>query len=117
MHRIPEKGSCIMHQSIVTTAPPGPGNSGDFDFWSSQSQVKSPPCSDKRLVKSPLNAPAPRDVLISPLFLARKQDHHIPSALRGHREGKNTAHFPRYHGDSPGPGGAVVAIDWCIIDR
>ena len=46
-----------MHQSIVTTAPPGPGNSGDFDFRSSQSQVKSPPCGDKMLVKSPPNAP------------------------------------------------------------
>ena len=46
-----------MHQSIVTTATPGPGNSGDFR--SSQSQVKSPPCGDKRLVNSPPNAQHP----------------------------------------------------------
>ena len=53
-----------MHQSIVTTAPPlGPGNSGDFDFRSSQSRVQSPPCGDTRLVKSPQIAPAtPGDI-------------------------------------------------------
>ena len=44
-----------------------------------------------------------------------KQNHRISPALRGHLEGQNTAHFPRYHRYSPGPWGAVVAIDWCII--
>ena len=104
-----------MHQSIVTTVPPGPGNSRNFDFRSSQSQVKSPPCGDKRLVNSPPKAPAPRYIPISPLYLARKQNHRIHPALRGNREGKNTAHFPRFNRYSPGPGGAVVSIDWCII--
>ena len=32
--------------------PPGPGNSGDFEFRSSQSRVESPPWEDTRLVKS-----------------------------------------------------------------
>jgi hypothetical protein len=95
--------------------PPGPGNSGDFR--SSHSQVKSLSCGNKRLVNSPPNAPpAPRYIPISKLSLAPKQNHRIHSALRGHREGKNKAHFPRYNRYSPGPGGggAVVSIDWCI---
>ena len=33
-----------------------------------------------------------------------KQNHRISLGMRGHLEGQNKAHFPRYHRYSPGPG-------------
>ena len=61
-----------MHQSIVTTAPPGPGNSGDFNFWSSKPPVKSPPCGDIWLVKSLPNSPAPHYMAVFPAIFGAK---------------------------------------------
>ena len=48
----------FMHQSVVTTAP-APGNSGDFDFLSSKTQLpKTQHCGDSQLVKPPPCSPA-----------------------------------------------------------
>ena len=103
-----------MHQSIVTTAPPGPGNSRDFDFWSSQSQVKSPLCGDKRLLNSPLNAPAPRYIPISPLILgAKTKPPHLPRTAGPLGRLKHGT-FPPLSPVLPRTRGVVVSIDWCI---
>ena len=37
---------CIMHQSFVTTAPMGPGNSRDFDFSLCKAWIYAMQCGD-----------------------------------------------------------------------
>ena len=37
--------------TICNHGPPAPGNSEEFDFWSSKSPLKTPPCGDCSLVK------------------------------------------------------------------
>ena len=53
----------IMHQSFATTSPPGPGNSGDIDFFHMQSPGKIPALQGLVLVKSLLKVPAPGELL------------------------------------------------------
>ena len=43
--------TCCNAPVICNHGPPGPGNSRDFDFWSSKSLLKAPPCGDCSLVK------------------------------------------------------------------
>ena len=49
----------IMHQSFVTPAPPGPGNSGAFNFSLFKARLKARHCRARFVVKSLLKAPAP----------------------------------------------------------
>ena len=49
-----------MHQSFVSTAPLGSGNSGVFNFSVFQARLKALHCGVRSMVKSLLNAPAPR---------------------------------------------------------
>ena len=54
---------CIMNTSklynalVICNHAPPPWNSQDFDFWSSKSPLKVPPCGDCSLVKSLLSSP------------------------------------------------------------
>ena len=50
----------LMHQSFVSPAPLGPGNSGTFNFLIFKAPVKVRPCEVRFVVKSLLKAPAPR---------------------------------------------------------
>ena len=43
---------------ICNHGPPAPGNSGDFDFWSSKSPLKAPPCGEYSLINPLLFSPA-----------------------------------------------------------
>ena len=49
----------IMHQSFVSMAPPGPGNSGAFIFSIFKALLKARQCKVRYVVKSLLKAPAP----------------------------------------------------------
>ena len=40
------KSECSYALVICNHSPLAPGNSGDFDFWSSKSLLKAPPCRD-----------------------------------------------------------------------
>ena len=51
----------IMHQSFASPAPPGPGNSGAFNF----SIFKARHCQARILVKPLLKAPAPQGLTIT----------------------------------------------------
>ena len=50
----------LMHQSFVSPAPLGPGNSVTFNFLIFKAPVKVRPCGVRFVVKSLLKAPAPR---------------------------------------------------------
>ena len=70
-------GETLNHQTsnalvICNEGPPGPGNSRDFDFWSSKSPLKAPPCGDCLLVKPLLFSPAAYYFFIHSLFFIHK---------------------------------------------
>ena len=46
-----------MHQSFASPAPPGPGNSGAFNFSIFKSPAKSPALPGKNFGKSPAKSP------------------------------------------------------------
>ena len=49
----------LMHQSFASPAPPGPGNSGAFNFSIFKARLKARHCRARVLVKPLLEAPAP----------------------------------------------------------
>ena len=55
----------IMHQSFASPAPPGPGNSGAFNFSIFKARVKARHCRARVLVKPLLKAPAPQGLTIT----------------------------------------------------
>ena len=57
----------VYHWALAPLLPPC-GNSGDFDFWSSKSPLKAPPCGDCWLVK-PLLFSSAAFIFISRTFL------------------------------------------------
>ena len=71
---------CISH--LKPCPPPAPGNTGDFDFWSSKSLLKAPPWRDYSLVKPLLFSP--RSLLafhFTTLFVYIKQTPGISAKL------------------------------------
>ena len=103
----------IIHQSFVTTASMGPGNSGDFDFSLCKTRVYVWHCGDIFVVKS-----LPKALLISRqanvklqrLVLAwnqKPQFHYTAGTILR----SNVAHKPRYVPAIPGPMGAGVTHD------
>ena len=117
-----------MHQSFATTAPLGPGNSGDIDFSLCKALVYAPHCGDIfyviSLVKVP-SAPSPRGsykyknqyydsvsrlISLNSLHyllhcIGGNQKPGVSTALRGHLLGKNTVLKPRYAPRYPRPHG------------
>ena len=55
----------IMHQSFVSPASPGSGNSGAFNFSFFKAKLKPLHCRARFVVKSLLKAPAPRRLTIT----------------------------------------------------
>ena len=55
----------IMHQSFASPAPPGPGNSGVFNFSIFKARLKARHCRARVLVKPLLKAPAPQGLTIT----------------------------------------------------
>ena len=98
-----------------------PGNSADFDFWSSQSPLKAPPCGDCSLVKPfILFSPAACFLFIylfkEPFCLYIKQTPGISPALPWQNFGQSPAHFLGYPPPSPGDRrrGAWLQMTECI---
>ena len=54
----------LLHQSFVSPAPIGPGNSGAFNFSIFKALVKARHCGVRFVVKSLVKAPAPRGLNI-----------------------------------------------------
>ena len=52
----------FMHQSFASPAPPGPWNSGSFNFSIFKARLKAPHCRARFVVKPLLKAPAPREL-------------------------------------------------------
>ena len=57
--------SHIMHQSFASPAPPGPGNSGAFNFSIFKARVKARHCRARVLVKPLIKAPASQGLTIT----------------------------------------------------
>ena len=55
----------FMHQSFASPAPPGPGNSGAFNFSIFKARLKARHCRARVLVKPLLKAPAPQGLTIT----------------------------------------------------
>ena len=102
-----------MHQSFVTTAPPPPGNSRDFDFRSIKSPLEALLCRNCWLVKPLLFSP--RSLLsfhFTALFACIKQTSSIfPTPGKLWSEPHS---FTRLSPTLPRGWGAVVTNDWCI---
>ena len=92
---------------ICNHGPPGPGNSGDFDFWASKSLLKAPLCGDCSLVKPLLFSPAACYRFISWPFCLYKANPGISPALPWLNFGQIPAHFHGYPPPLPRPGGVV----------
>ena len=90
---------------IYNQGPPAPWNSRDFDFWSSQSLLKAPPCGGLLVGKTTAVFP-PQPVIFSfhgPFYI--KQIAAISSALPWQTFCQSPAHYHGYPPPSPGAGG------------
>ena len=105
-----------MHQSFVTTVP-APGNSGEFDFQSSNFLLKVPHCGDSQLVKPQPLFPAVCHVLhctaILPIYMQHK---FLAFPTQYGDNGKVKPHYIYSAIPCPSPGRGVVTNDWCIRD-
>ena len=92
-------------------APPLQGSNVDFDFWSSKSPLRAPPCGDWLLVKPLLFSPAACCLFIlTALFANIKQTPCISPALLWHNFGQSRTHF---HGHPPpSPRGGWMGGAW-----
>ena len=90
---------------ICNHGPPVPGNSGDFDFWSSKSPLKAPPCWDCLLVKPLLFSPTSAIFSFHGPFCLIKQTPGISEAMLWQNFGQSPTHFHGYLKPSHGGGG------------
>ena len=105
---------CCYALVICNHGPTGPGNSGDFEFWSSKSLLKAPPCGDCSLVKPLLFSSAACYLFISQPFLpVLIKPPGISPALVAKLWSK-TRSFPQLSPALPQAWGAVVTNDHCI---
>ena len=108
----------LIYIHVICIHGPYPAmNSEDFDFWSSQSPLKAPPCADCSLVKPLLFSPQPAILSFHDPFCIFKP-RVISPALPWQNFGQSPAHIHGYLLPCSGAGGVFRPTnDKCISKR